>query len=80
MVNDLNCYQFVDSKIDITLINLQDDKEAHDRFLKITRAYEVLKDEDMRKKFDMHGEEGLSENFGRPKYESWQFYQENFGL
>ncbi|KAH3752172.1 dnaJ homolog subfamily C member 10-like [Dreissena polymorpha] len=57
-----------------------DDPEAHNKFLKITRAYEVLKDEDLRKKYDTHGEEGLSENFGRPKYESWQYYQEEFGI
>lgn len=58
---------------------MQDDKGAHDKFLKINRAYEVLKDEDLRKKYDMHGEEGLSEDFGRGKYESWKFYQEEFG-
>ncbi|XP_052812519.1 dnaJ homolog subfamily C member 10-like [Mya arenaria] len=57
-----------------------DDPEAHDKFLKITRAYEVLKDEDLRKKYDTHGEEGLSENFGQRKYESWKFYQEEFGI
>ncbi|KAL4217269.1 DnaJ subfamily C member 10 [Mactra antiquata] len=57
-----------------------DDPEAHDKFLKINRAYEVLKDEDLRKKYDMHGEEGLSEDFGKGKYESWKFYQEEFGL
>ncbi|VDI80924.1 DnaJ homolog subfamily C member 10 [Mytilus galloprovincialis] len=59
----------------------QDDPEAHDNFLKINRAYEVLKDEDMRKKFDMHGEEGLKDDFhGGNRYESWKFYQEEFGL
>ncbi|WAR10004.1 DJC10-like protein [Mya arenaria] len=57
-----------------------DDPEAHDKFLKITRAYEVLKDEDLRKKYDTHGEEGLSENFGQRKYESWKFYQEEFEM
>lgn len=58
----------------------QDDPEAHDNFLKINRAYEVLKDEDMRKKFDMHGEEGLKDDFhGGNRYESWKFYQEEFG-
>ncbi|CAG2199074.1 DNAJC10 [Mytilus edulis] len=58
-----------------------DDPEAHDNFLKINRAYEVLKDEDMRKKFDMHGEEGLKDDFhGGNRYESWKFYQEEFGL
>ena len=60
--------------------DFQDDKEAHDLFIKINRAYEVLKDEDLRKKYDQHGEEGLKEDgpHGR-RYESWQFYQQNFG-
>lgn len=57
-----------------------DDSKAHERFLKINRAYEVLKDEDLRKKYDMHGEEGLSDDFGKGKYESWRFYQEEFGI
>ncbi|KAL3855342.1 hypothetical protein ACJMK2_014558 [Sinanodonta woodiana] len=57
------------------------DPDAHDKFLKINRAYEVLKDEDLRKKYDMHGEEGLKDDFhGGQKYESWRFYQEEFGL
>ncbi|KAK3083050.1 hypothetical protein FSP39_012593 [Pinctada imbricata] len=58
-----------------------DDPEAHEKFLKITRAYEVLKDEDLRKKYDEHGEEGLKEDFnGGRRYESWKFYQEEFGI
>ncbi|XP_069107417.1 dnaJ homolog subfamily C member 10-like [Argopecten irradians] len=58
-----------------------DDPNAHDRFLKLTRAYEVLKDEDLRKKYDTHGEEGLKEDFhGGRQYESWKFYQEEFGI
>ncbi|XP_060064425.1 dnaJ homolog subfamily C member 10-like [Ylistrum balloti] len=58
-----------------------DDPNAHDLFLKLTRAYEVLKDEDLRKKYDTHGEEGLKEDFhGGRQYESWKFYQEEFGI
>ncbi|BFZ21852.1 hypothetical protein BsWGS_24891 [Bradybaena similaris] len=58
-----------------------DSPGAHDEFIKINRAYEVLKDEDLRKKYDQHGEEGLKDNFqqGR-RYESWQWYQQNFGI
>ena len=57
------------------------DPDAHDKFLKINRAYEVLKDEDLRKKYDTYGEEGLKEDHhsGR-KYESWSFYNQNFGI
>ncbi|XP_076450182.1 dnaJ homolog subfamily C member 10-like [Babylonia areolata] len=57
------------------------DPEAHEKFLRITRAYEVLKDEELRKKYDMYGEEGLSEDNNRGRhYESWQWYQQNFGI
>lgn len=49
-------------------------------FTKINRAYEVLKDEDLRKKYDMHGEDGLKEDgpSGRG-FKSWNFYQHEFG-
>ena len=58
----------------------QDDPTAHDQFLRINRAYEVLKDEDLCKKYDMHGEEGLKEDgpTGRG-YQSWNFYRNDFG-
>lgn len=39
----------------------QDDPEAHKKFVRINRAYEVLKDEDLRKVYDLHGEKGLDE-------------------
>jgi len=38
------------------------DKEAHDMFVEINRAYEVLSDEDKRRAFDRYGEEGLVEH------------------
>jgi len=46
----------------------------------VNRAYEVLKDEDLRKKYDMYGEDGLKE--GGPTghgYQSWSFYNQDFG-
>lgn len=46
---------------------------AHGDFLKINRAYEVLKDEDLRKKYDKYGEKGLEDNQGG-QYESWSYY------
>ena len=59
---------------------LQDDPAAHEKFLKVNRAYEVLKDEDLRKKYDMHGEEGLKENGpSGGGYQSWNFYNHDFG-
>ncbi|XP_078408050.1 dnaJ homolog subfamily C member 10 isoform X2 [Cetorhinus maximus] len=53
--------------------------EAHDNFLKINRAYEVLKDEDLRKKYDKYGEKGLQDHQGG-QYESWNFYRYDFGI
>jgi len=60
---------------------LQDDPDAHANFLRVNRAYEVLKDEDLRKKYDMYGEDGLKE--GGPtghSYQSWSFYNQDFGM
>ncbi|KAI1726857.1 thioredoxin domain-containing protein [Ditylenchus destructor] len=58
-----------------------DDPNAHSSFVRINRAYEVLKDEDLRKKYDEHGEAGLADNFNaNSQYQSWQFYKDNFGI
>lgn len=59
---------------------VQGDPDAHNKFVRISRAYEVLKDEDLRKKYDLHGEAGLNDDARRGRqYESWQWYQQNFG-
>ncbi|PWA13779.1 hypothetical protein CCH79_00017144 [Gambusia affinis] len=55
------------------------DSSAHEKFLKVNRAYEVLKDEDLRKKYDKYGEKGLDEQQGG-RYESWNFYRYDFGI
>jgi DnaJ homolog subfamily C member 10 len=57
------------------------DPSAHDEFIKINRAYEILKDEEQRKKYDKYGEEGLkdSQNQGHHSYQNWNFYQ-NIGI
>ena len=49
--------------------------------MKLTRAYEVLKDEELRKKYDQFGEEGLEDKGfgGGQRYESYNFYRNNFG-
>ncbi|VDO77075.1 unnamed protein product [Haemonchus placei] len=58
----------------------KDNPNAHAEFVKINKAYEVLKDEDLRKRYDQYGEKGLEEGFqGGNNYQSWQFYNENFG-
>lgn len=62
-------------------LGFQDDKDAHAQFVRINRAYEVLKDEELRKKYDLYGEEGLKDDFqGGQQYQSWQFYRDNFGI
>lgn len=57
----------------------QNDPEAHDRFVKVNRAYEVLKDEDLRKKYDKYGEKGFDDHKQGGQYESWNYYRYDFG-
>ena len=58
------------------------DPNANENFIKINRAYEILKDDDLRKKYDLYGEKGLHDanNQGFSQYQSWNFYQQNFGI
>ncbi|XP_066515013.1 dnaJ homolog subfamily C member 10 [Hoplias malabaricus] len=56
------------------------DETAHEKFLKINRAYEVLKDEDLRKKYDKYGEKGLQDEQQGGRYESWNYYRYDFGI
>lgn len=60
----------------------KEDQEIYELFVKISRAYEILKDEDSRRKYDLHGDEGLANEFqsrGESQYRSWSYY-ENFGI
>lgn len=55
------------------------DKEgAHDEFVRINRAFEVLKDKDLRKKYDLHGEKGLEDDQHQRgnQYQGWGYYNE----
>lgn len=56
------------------------DPNAHDKFVKLTKAYEILKDTDLRRKYDLSGEDGLNNYHGKQTYHSWGYYHNNFGL
>lgn len=57
---------------------LQDDPSAHDKFVRLTTAYETLKDNDLRKKYDLYGEDGLTNSHKTQTYHSWSYYQNSF--
>jgi DnaJ family protein C protein 10 len=52
------------------------DPHAHDNFVKINRAFEILKDDETRKKYDVHGEEGLKQEHQQQQYQGWTYYNE----
>ena len=59
---------------------LQGHPDAHTEFVRINRAYEILRDDELRKKYDTYGEDGLKDDFNRGnQYQSWNFYQHSFG-
>ncbi|KAL1129052.1 hypothetical protein AAG570_013584, partial [Ranatra chinensis] len=57
----------------------QEDPDAHDRFIKITRAYEVLKDDEKRKHYDLFGED-RSSSPSKTQYQSYAYYRDYFGI
>lgn len=59
-----------------------DDPDAHIKFVKYTTAYEILKDPETRKKYDLYGEEGVNGNNNnrQQNYHSYSYYQNNFGM
>ncbi|KAL4656678.1 hypothetical protein GN956_G4511 [Arapaima gigas] len=56
------------------------DEGAHHRFLMVHRAYKVLTHEDLRKKYDRHGEKGLQDSQQVDRYKTYDFYKYNFGI
>lgn len=75
-------YFFINYLIFETFLAIfKDDPNANEAFIEINRAYEILKDEDLRKKYDTFGEDGLKENHNAgQQYQNWNFYQHNFGI
>lgn len=57
---------------------MQDDKEADAKFIKLAQAYEILKDPETRKRYDLDGYTGIKG--GRPQYHSYTYYTNEFGL
>ncbi len=57
-----------------------DDPDAQAKFVKITKAYETLKDEDKRKRYDQFGDEEEGGAGGGQSYQSWNYYHDEFGL
>jgi DnaJ homolog subfamily C member 10 len=45
--------------------------------VKIARAYETLKDPDLRKHYDLYGDDNQSKH---QSYQSWSYYRDNFGI
>ncbi|XP_054287218.1 dnaJ homolog subfamily C member 10-like [Macrosteles quadrilineatus] len=56
-----------------------DDPDANEKFAKVTRAYEVLKDPSQRKQYDLHGEETPS-SWSQSQYHSYSYYRDHFGI
>lgn len=54
--------------------------EADVKFVKIARAYEILKDPDKRKKYDLYGETGDAASTPKQKYHSYTYYRDEFGI
>lgn len=47
----------------------------------LKQAYEVLKDQETRKQYDLHGENGIKDGFKSSKeYQNWNFYKNHFGI
>lgn len=43
-------------------------------------AYEILKEPDLRRKYDLYGKEGLAMSNKKQTYHSWTYYQNNFDM
>ncbi|KAF5269548.1 hypothetical protein FQR65_LT17955 [Abscondita terminalis] len=56
----------------------QDDPEADTKFAKFARAYEILKDPESRKQYDLFGDVGNKAS--NQKYQSYTYYRDQFGI
>ncbi|XP_031332740.1 dnaJ homolog subfamily C member 10-like [Photinus pyralis] len=56
----------------------QDDPDADAKFAKFARAYEILKDPESRKQYDLFGDVGDKSH--KQKYQSYTYYRDQFGI
>lgn len=67
-------------KISFLFLNvLQEDPEADAKFIKIAKAYEILKDPESRKKYDFYGDTG-EVKATHHRYRSYSYYTDEFGI
>lgn len=58
-----------------------EDPDAQEKFLKLRKAYDVLKDQKTRQQYDLYGEKGLNEGAqNNHENHNWHFYQNQFGI
>ncbi|KAK4883034.1 hypothetical protein RN001_006353 [Aquatica leii] len=55
-----------------------DDPDADAKFAKFARAYEILKDPESRKQYDLFGDVGNQAS--KQKYQSYTYYRDQFGI
>lgn len=59
----------------------KDDEEAQANFILLSKAYETLKDPELRKHYDLYGNVKNEQAYDSKKqYQSYQYYQEDFGI
>ncbi|CAH1121720.1 unnamed protein product [Ceutorhynchus assimilis] len=56
----------------------QEDPDAEKKFIKLAKAYEVLKDPSSRKQYDLHGDEEFKDR--KQNYHSYSYYRDHFGI
>lgn len=58
-----------------------DDPLAQQKFLDLKQAYEILKDQETRKQYDLHGKDAVKDGFKSNKdFQNWNFYKNHFGI
>lgn len=50
------------------------------KFVKIARAYEILKDPEKRKKYDLYGDTDDQSASAKQQYRSYTYYRDEFGI